>query len=788
MKKLTAFIFLFSAAAHSVSAQKKLYYAQNPKFIEWVEHPVVSPVPPEYANEDAIFLLHDVNVNFKYTGRDTSTFYTEHNIIKVLDERGIEMFNTIKIPLERRMRAKVKARTIDPSGEVHEIDKKMIQSTKDEYGRYMISVALEGVERNAEIEYTVEAVMPYDHFQDIPYQYEIPIANARFELSYPRDLVLEMKSHNGFPEVRDTLIKGRKRISVQIHDIPALDNEPNSFMNLHRMGIEYRASYITNGNNERIKLNTWNAKARNIFDTYYKLSSAERKAVNNFLSDLGVRPNGDEVQNIKKIEQGIKTRITQFDIVDYDERMEVRANNSMKSISRDDPAYNSNTDLIDTMLSKKAATGFGYVKLFAACFAQAGVRHELGMAGDRSQHRFDSQFESWIGLDDYIFYFPNQKKFLDPESIYLRYPVIRSEMVGGKGLFCTIPLRGEPTGNLYAIRTITPLSAGETAKKLAASVSFSKEMDPALDIAYSWSGYFATKLRQALPFYPKDKMKDLVTSLVPVADKPSDIDHYTISNEGFENYYDNKPLELYASVHPTRLVSKAGKQYIFRLGAILGNQSNLYAEERRKMPVDLFYPYSTSSTITVNIPKGFKVINPEVARSSADYVSDNEEVVISFSSDYRLVKDKTNGDRLIITVTQSCQQLHFTLNEYERYRKVINTAADFSKVTLLMVDNNKPHYAKKARKENAQAKTAVSAAPAPAPTSAPKSTIKVAPAVTKTNVAPVKAAPVKVAPAKPAPVKVAPAPAKISVSPPPPSGQIKVSPPPAHMTVGPPKK
>jgi len=745
MKKLTAFIFLCSVVALSVSAQHKLYYEQNPKFIEWVNNPKITPVPPEYANEPAIYLLNDVNINYKYEGRDTTTFYTRHVIVKVLDERGIEMFNKIRIPLNSGTRAAIKARTIDPSGKVHDIDKEMIKQTKDESGRFMISIALEGVEKNAEIEYTIKTINHYTLFNEIFYQFSVPTVLARFELSYPKELIFEMKSLNGFPPVKDTLIEGRKRIAVKLNDIPGIEDEPNSFVSLHRMAIEYRASYVTTGNNEMIKQNTWDAMARKMYDTYYKCSERERKAVNKYLSDLGVHANGKEVDNIKKIEQGIKTQITLYPMVDYDERQDVKAFRTIKSVSVHDVGWDENRDMLDTIISKKAATAYGYLKLFAACLTQAGVKHELGVAGDRSEHGFDTKFESWIGLDHHLFYFPNQKKFMDPENIYLRYPVIPEEMVGGKGVFCTIPQKGEITGGISAIRTITPLPIKETGEKIAASVSFNPEMDASVDVAYSWSGYLPTKLREELPFYPKDKMKDLITSLIPFADKPDDVEKYTISNEGFDNYYSNKPLELYASVHPERLVSKADKQYLFRLGAIIGPQFNLYAEDKRKLPVDFFYPFYESYTITVNIPKGYKIVNPETARISDDYLNDNMDQVINFSSDYKLVKDKENGDKLVVTVSEYFNQLHFSLNEYGRYRKVINTAADFNKVTLVMEPEKVMAHHRRSRKGMHHA---TQGKPLATNTKQPAAHNKAMPANSKPAPIKVGGAPIKVAPPK----------------------------------------
>ena len=73
----------------------------------------------------------------------------------------------------------------------------------------------------------------------------------------------------------------------------------------------------------------------------------------------------------------------------------------------------------------------------------------------------------------------------------------------------------------------------------------------------------------------------------------------------------------------------------------------------------------------------------------ADYVNREITPVISFNSDYTLVPDKKKGDKLVITVTEFYNQIHFSPNDYERYRKVVNTAADFSKVAILLTNTKK---------------------------------------------------------------------------------------------------
>ncbi len=647
------------AATLSVSAQKRA--SQKPKAPEWIDNPTTHPVPPEYVNEPAYFILNDVDLDYRYEGRTTNVYYTHHYMVKVLDEKGIRSFNNIGITVNGDTRVPlIKARAILPNGKVNDVQKDMIKVTKDAYGRNKIVFAFEGVEKNTEIEVLVKEITPFSAFGSIPFQYTIPVQNCRFELSTPKDLVFEAKGHNGFPGSRDTLLNNRRHISLAVSDIPALDEEPNSFYDLHNMRVDYRLQYNAK-DDEKKKLNTWNDLGRRLYDRNYNLTNKEKATINKYLSSLGVAGSGSELENIKKIENGIKNDIVLYSYVDE-----------------------SKADALDSIINKKVATESGYIRLFVACLTQAGVKHELGVTSDRTTHKVESNFENWAVLDDYLIYFPNLKQFLAPTRVNYRYPVIPVENTSNKGVFCTIPPNGVITGGLAELITIPALPAKENCQKIAAGVTFSKEMEPQVDINYAYTGYTSTSLRNAIITDPSYREKETVLRLVPLADKRDNIVKFTTANERFDNYYSNKPLEITATVNAPELVEQAGPKYLFKVGAILGDQQNLYDKPNRTMPVDLAYPHSFSRTITINIPQGYKITNPEALRMHADYVDKNVKPIISFSSNYVLKTDKKNGDKLIVYVNENYSQIHFSPSEYEQYRKVVNTAADFNKVTLLM--------------------------------------------------------------------------------------------------------
>ncbi len=660
MKKITAISLLFLSALQA-SAEKKL--SKQPAFIDFSDKPALHNVPPEYANEHALIVSRDETIDYVYEGRTVNGYKTVRTIWKILDSRGIDFLHSLGITADGKTRfINIKARTIHANGKVQEVPQDMIKVTVDANGRYKIVIAPEGLEKYAEVELMLKEIVPGYHSIYDYFQFGIPMLSSRLDISYPKDYAYESRSYNGMPKMTETTIGTRKHLRVAVSNVPAFKAEPYSFADLHRMKVDIRRHHYAFANyNDPSEIDTWDDFGRDLFDDYYKITDKERGAVNRYLSELGVQAGGDELENIKKIENGIKHDIVQYGYV-----------------------QGAKTDVLDSIIAKKQATPYGYIKLFAACFTQAEVNHELGKAGDKSENRTDDNFEIWGYLDNPLFYFPGQKKFMDPLSMHYRYPLVPDEIAGGKGVFCNIPPKGVVTGRLYKMRTITPLSAKQTHRNVAAGVTFNDNMDATVDVSYSFTGYASADIRTALNVLTKEKEKDIIKEVVDFTEKREDITKYFISNDAPESYNGNKPLVITATVDASHMTEKAGEKYIFNVGELIGLRAGLYDKKERHYAVDLDYPHSNYDTITINIPKGYKVVNADGLRMQSEFLNRDLKKQISFSSDYNLITDKKNGDKLVVMVSEYFPVTHFPVADYDRFRDVINTASDFSKSSIIL--------------------------------------------------------------------------------------------------------
>ena len=623
----------------------------------WQINPVIHQVPAEFAKESAVII--ELNSILKYEDGDDNQLWmyrTSHRIIKVLDEKGVENFNKMTVPLYTGESTQtIKARTILPDGKVKDITPDKMKEMKGENGGTEIVFAMEGVEKNAEVEMLVTYKKQPVFFGKETFQYLVPVLKATFALSSPARLKFEEKGYNGYPSVSDTLIDNTRYLFANKDNIPALAKEEYSFEDASRMKAEYKLSYLPE-KNAQVRTFTWQELVEKLYSNTYKISDKEQKAVENYVKSIGLKGGESEEEKIQKIENAIKSGI---------------------SINKElDPEK---ANRLDYVISNKASSENGIVKLFAACFTSAGVKNEFGMTSNHNDNTFDVTFENWNELDDYLFYFPGTKKFLSPIDIYYRYPFTSTEVLGNKGVFCKMTTLGDVTSAISDIRSIPPRPVSESRSDIRASVTFDQEMDPTADVTYSFTGYCAMGVRELALLLPKDKLKDLVNNIITLAGKPENMVKYSIAGEAFENYYLGKPLEFNATIKASQLVEKAGPKYIFRVGDLIGRQSELYQNSERKLPVDMPYSHSLNRLLAITIPEGYTVANPEVIKMKTEFKDETGTVTTAFTSDYKL-----EGNVLTVNITEFYSQLHFAVSDYEAFRKVINAAADFNKVSIVL--------------------------------------------------------------------------------------------------------
>jgi hypothetical protein len=149
-------------------------------------------------------------------------------------------------------------------------------------------------------------------------------------------------------------------------------------------------------------------------------------------------------------------------------------------------------------------------------------------------------------------------------------------------------------------------------------------------------------------------------------------------NHGQSKLFGTKPLQFVLDFDSEAFVEKAGGKYLFKVGDLIGRQMEMYQDKKRSLPVENEFQRSYYRTISIAIPEGYEVANLEDINIENVYETNGEEL-LSFKSHYEL-----NGSNLIITANEHYRVNHIAAAIYEAYRTVINSAADFNKITLVL--------------------------------------------------------------------------------------------------------
>lgn len=626
-----------------------LLYAQS----GWNEKPAYHKIAEDYKKESMVLILDERALRLEWDEKEKEMvqYRGVHRIARLQDDKGVESFNTMVIGEGKTGKiTQIKARTIKSNGKVIELSKDQLKTSKNEYGNMEYHVAFENVNIGDEVEYFFEEKSPFIPFGSERMQFSIPIIESRFILSSPAHLVFECKGYNGFPNTTLTEENEMKVYTATLEKIDGIKDETYADADIHSKRIDYKLSYVAN---KDTRLYTWTDLMKSMNDQLYTNTDKEMKAVQKYIKSLNLSADLPEEERIKKLEAAIKKDITLNDELF-------------------DPAY----EKLDFILEKKTTHEKGMLKIFAACMDELGIKYEAGYTANRFKYVIDEDLENWNYLDIYIIYFPKSKKYLLPAAPFFRYPAIGSFVEGSKAVFCKRVSAGNVTSAVSVVREIPVSTIKENWSKLQADVHFSKDdFVPNIHFDYSFSGNSAIGVREAVVFSTKENEKAFVKSLMHVADQERDIKSFSFVNRGLEYYSDNKAVGIVSDIVAENLLEKAGNKYLFKIGDVIGPQVEMYQDEKRVLPIAIEYPHMLYREITINIPEGYKISNPQVVDKNVFYGDDAYGFVASH---------KIEGNKLIVSIKEHYAKINYDKSEIEPFRKVINAAADFNKVTLVL--------------------------------------------------------------------------------------------------------
>ena len=639
--------FLLALASCLTSAAQPGYIKFN-----WEPKPVLHKVDSEFESEGAVYVT-DKRINEYVIEKDGFFLYrTIHRIVHINNDKGIESFNKIYLPFnEGSELMDVKARTILPNGKIMEMDRKNIKDLKDEDGEFKI-FALEGLTKGCEVEY-------YYTFKQYPSYFGREIMSSRvaamksaFELIMPEHLVFETRSYNGLPAAVEKVANEKRHLVITDEKNSAAEEEKYSMYQASLKRVEFKLSY-NKAKSENERLFTWNELAKKIFSIYTEINDKEAKRVKSLLNDIGAK--GTEVEKIMAIENYLKKNI----------------------ITRDDIPDDDADDLVK-VIKDKVASHKATSKLYVALLTAADVKFQIVLSGDRSDYTVEKNFENWNNTQHFLIYFPTTKKFLAPTEMEYRYPWFPPSWGATNGLFCVTTTIGNFTTAVADIRTIAMEDVKHSFSNMDMALKLENEDALIVNVKQSYGGYTASNYRFPFVYLPADEQHKLLKEMVKFGTNSENILSHSLENREMEQADPYKPFVINATVKSPNLVERAGDKLIIKVGEVIGQQAEMYETKPRSTLIDVSFPHLLERTITLAIPEGYKVKNLEDLKIN-EVVKENDKITMGFVSSYVL-----ENNNLKITIVETYNNVTYPKDQYEAFKKVINAAADFNKIVLVL--------------------------------------------------------------------------------------------------------
>lgn len=615
--------------------------------------------------DEEVLILKDYSSNeFSYSEATQNTltqYVLTHKAYLLRTNNAIEDFNKVYISFDNTSEIlRPEARVITPSNKIIELDSTKILTAIDEETNVQYKYfAFEGIEVGSIVEYLyVIKKRPYYEGSYVRIQSEYPIFNLDFHVISPSNLIFKFKTYNNTDSIsNDTLANGKWDFNIKYDYIPSLKYEDNAAYESKLKALVYKLDRNTYSGTRDIS--SYSGLIQNMYDFLHFNEDKNKKTVEKFLKQMKFKASKSTEENILFVEDYLKKNIY------------VNENNASQELKS-----------ISFITSNKLASELGILKLYSQIFTALEIEMELVLSSNRLSKKFDSEYEATTFLEDYLIYFPSIDKYMAPTNLASRVGLPTFTLTHNYGLFIKeVALGGFKTG-LGEIKFIDPVPYSENTDKMYINVSFDEENITNQKIFFNrqMSGYYAKDLQ---PFYylitGKDKT-ELNKQLFTNINSELEPENIVVKNENAADL-GRKPFIIEAEFETDVFIEKAADKIIFEIGNLIGPQTEIYDSLERKLPVELRFARYYYREIKVKIPENYKIVNLEDLNIENYFTSEND-TSMAFISKYTV-----KNNELVVLCEEYYKNIDIPVKDYQEYRKIINSAADFNKIKLIFEPN-----------------------------------------------------------------------------------------------------
>ena len=603
-------------------------------------------------------LLDENKVVFSYNEQQyrlTEETYL-HRIVYVNSEDALNDYNKLYVPVNTDNDLKdYNVRVISPNGQAHTIGKDALQHGQTDQGDKYLYFAISGMEKGCLVDFYYlldrSTVLSGTY---LPMQSSMPIDSSNFELDCPSYLTFAFHSRNGYPEaVCDTSIHDTRVYKCAISGIPEMKDEPVSNSTRYQMGILYKLD--ANLRSGRSNFYNYGTMSQKIFEAVNQdLSHRNKKTLEAILDKKEIKNATDPETKARVIEDYLKSNLT---IVTTDIQ------------GLEDP---------ESIMQNHMASPMGMTLLLYKLYKMSNISCRIILTCNRFNIPFDQSFESYAYLNDFLFYFPDFNKYSAPGEQFYRFGLVPNGETYNDGLFIKEVNVGDVHTGAGVVKEIPPAPASVTQQKMDIKTHFNEGMDTLrVNMKIDLTGYEAQSMQPVYTYVPEDQKKDFREALIKALAPDPEIDSLRIENADSKDFM-VKPLIVNAGFHSHEYIDRAGPKILLKAGKLIGPQSEMYQDEKRKLPVENQFNREYVRNIDIAIPDGYKCDNPGALNMDVRPFGKADSAAAGFISSM----DVRDG-HILVNVHEYYNKIALPLSDYDKYRDVINASADFNKITLI---------------------------------------------------------------------------------------------------------
>ncbi len=592
-----------------------------------------------------------------YEGEDAAMYELLHRKIWVGSEKSIQSYNKLYLPVGDDENVKIlKARVLLPNGEIFTLNDKDVQEGKDEEDNTYRYFALDGVQKGSVVEYLfLTKTDPSYMGTRVTLQRDVPVYDITFELVVPNNLIFKLKSYNQLnqPE-KDTVLRYQNRYYIYQDSLAKFKEEPSSYSRAYMGYVIF-------------------ALERNLYSGAKNISSFSNSAANIY-ANIHIEVDKKMAKEFKKIVAESKMSLGKTDREKIALLENYLKENYFVSNVGGKELYN-----VSSILQSRAMNEFGAMRLYHSIYNYANFTNTIVFTSDKSSTPFDPDFENNLMITEELLYFPEQDVYMAPTDITSRLGFFDDNLRNTKGLFIEgIQSADGISVGLEKVRHIPPLNAKDNYSEL--DIDWQLEGDGDLgkiNVAHTMWGLQTGYLQTISKYVPEDEMDNYRKTILDSYYGESEIKDVEVENiEGVN--FPTKPLVVKAHFNDEVYTEPSSTSTIVKVGMIIGPQSEMYLTEgERKLPVHHGFPKWYNRKIKITVPEGYVLKN--LSSLVMNVKSDEDEPLMGFVSNYTY-----KNNVLEIEINEWYEKGDYPATEFEKYREVINAAADFNKKYVVL--------------------------------------------------------------------------------------------------------